>query len=543
MSNKNNPKQPYNIESIKGNVVDIVENKIFPGEIFIENGKIKRIKHLNETLEDFIIPGFVDSHIHIESSMLVPSEFARTAVTSGTIAVVADPHEITNVMGTSGIDFMIENGRQTPFKFYFSAPSCVPATDFETSGAKLGYGEVQKLMQKDEIKSLGEVMNVPGVLKHSPEIINKIDAAKKHKKPVDGHAPQLSSTDLKKYISAGISTDHECTTIEEALEKIMLGMKIQIREGSAAKDFDALSPLLKNHSDFCMFSSDDKHPNELVKGHINLLVKKAIKLGYDKMKVLRCASLNPIKHYNLDVGLLQQGDCADFLIIDNFDDFNIKSTVINGLVVSENGWSLINKTKVLPVNNFCTKEKSKDEFKASSTEDRIRVIQAFDGQLITKELLVEPKIKNGEIICDTTQDILKVSVVNRYRNEKPAVGFIKGFGLKKGAIASSVAHDSHNVIAIGTNDDDLQKAINLIIKNKGGLCTVNGEDSFIIPLPVAGIMSDKDGFSVAQNYAKLESKAKSLGTKLSDPFMTMSFMTLLVIPELKISDKGLFSSK
>jgi len=530
----------FEINSISGNIVDVVNNEIYAGIIEIEDGKIQKITRVHNVFENFILPGFIDSHIHIESSMLVPTEFARTAVKNGMVAVVADPHEIANVVGVDGINFMINNGKKVPFKFYFGAPSCVPATLNETSGANIGAMEIAELLARDDIKYLGEVMDFPGVISGEKEIIAKINSAKLNNKPVDGHAPGLVGEDLKKYIAAGISTDHECYTKAEALEKIKLGMKILIREGSAAKDFDALSSLIEEHPEFCMFSSDDRHPNDLVEGHIDILVKKALALGYDKMKVLRCACVNPVNHYNLGVGLLQGGDNADFIQIDNFEEFNILKTIINGLVVSENGWSLIPKIQTEFINNFHAEIKVKEDFLVKYNGKKINVIEATDGLLVTKKICVEPKVENGFVVSDVDSDILKIAVINRYENSPPAVGFIKNFGFKKGAIASSVAHDSHNLIAVGVSDEDITRAVNLVIKNKGGLTIVHDDVEMILPLPVAGLMSDKGVFQVAEDYNNIQNEAKNLGSKLSDPYMTLSFMSLLVIPDLKISDKGLF---
>lgn len=542
-NDKKTNKRIIKIKTISGNIVDVVNDRIFAGTIDIKNGKIFKITPKNDNFENYILPGFIDSHIHIESSMLVPSEFARTAVKNGMVAVVADPHEIANVVGIEGVNYMIKNGNQVPFKFYFGAPACVPATEFETSGAKLDSVAIKKLLKRDEIKYLGEMMDFPGVINKNPEVMAKINVAKHYNKPIDGHAPGLVGKDLETYVKAGISTDHEAYTKEEALEKIKLGMKILIREGSAAKDFDALSTLIEEYPDFCMFSSDDRHPNDLVEGHIDLLVKKSLKLGYDKMKILRCACLNPVKHYDLDVGLLQVGDKADFIEIDNFENLNILKTVINGLLVSDKGWSLIPKVKTNYINNFQIRTKKKEDFSVRATGKKINVIEAIDGLLITKKLVEEPKVENGFVVSDVGKDILKIAVINRYKNSPPAVGFIKNFGFKRGAIASSVAHDSHNVIVVGVDDLDIFRAANIVIENKGGLSVVDGAKESVLPLPVAGLMTNKGAFRVAEEYKKIEKEAKSLGSNLLDPFMTLSFMALLVIPDLKLSDKGLFDGK
>jgi len=526
--------------SLSGNIVDVVSERIFKGSIEIVNGQINSIKEGKADNDQYIIPGLIDAHIHIESSMLVPSEFARLAVVHGTVATISDPHEIANVLGIKGIDFMIGNGKKVPFKFYFGAPSCVPATPFESAGATLGVEDTDELLQRNEIKYLSEMMNFPGVLNENNEVAAKLAAARKYNKPVDGHAPGLTSEDLKKYIHAGIATDHECFTIEEALEKIKYGMKIQIREGSAAKNFDALIPLIKLHPDKIMLCSDDKHPDDLVEGHINLLVKRAIHLGYDPIKVLKACTYNPVNHYKLEVGLLQVGDPADLSIVDNLNDFSIMATYINGELVAQKGKSFLKPVFITTPNKFCA-----DLIQAKDLEVKVRgnfmkVIWALEGQLITKKVIVKVNPENGLIQNDPENDILKIVVLNRYTKSQPSVGFITGFGLKKGAIASTVAHDSHNIISVGTNDKEIVQAINLLIASKGGISLVNGDKILHLPLPVAGIMSDENGYKVADNYKLLNYEVKNLGSLLQSPFMTLSFMALLVIPELKMSDKGLF---
>jgi len=525
---------------ISGNVVDVLNSKIYSGTLKISNGRIINIKKENKKYENYIIPGFIDSHIHIESSMLIPSEFGRIAVIHGTIAAISDPHEIGNVLGIEGVKYMIDNAKKSPLKFYFGAPSCVPASPFETNGAIIGPKEIEELMKLNNIKFLGEVMNFPGVIKEEKTIMEKIEIAKKFLKVIDGHAPGLRGKDLKKYVEAGISTDHECFSKEEALEKIKLGMKILIREGSAAKNFDELVSLIENYPEMCMFCSDDKHPDDLIKGHIKDMVKKSLEYGLDLMKVLKVACVNPVLHYKLDVGLLQENDYADFLIIDNFKNFKILKTFINGKIFAENEKSLIPKEKPKIVNKFNVKKKKITDFTIYSKGKKIRVIEVVKNQIITNKLTIVPKVVNGITVPDVERDILKIVVVNRYKNTKPAVGFIKGFGLKDGAIASSIAHDSHNIIAVGVNDKYICKAVNLIIENKGGICVVSKNKKIILPLPIAGIMSNEDYISVADKYSKIDKEVKSLGSNLDAPFMTLSFMALPVIPKLKITDKGLF---
>ena len=530
----------------KGNIIDIERKKIFYGIVEIKDGKIISIKETANQKVDtpFILPGFIDAHVHIESSMLVPSEFAKLAVVHGTVATISDPHEIANVCGMQGVEYMIENGKTVPFKFYFGAPSCVPATDFETAGASLNANDVDALLARDEINYLSEMMNFPGVLHHDEEVEAKINSAKIYGKPVDGHAPGLRGADAKKYIDTGISTDHECFTKEEALEKLQYGMKILIREGSAAKNFEALIDLLNDHEDEMMFCSDDKHPDSLVSGHINELCKRAVAKGVDIFKVLKAACINPVKHYKMDVGLLKVGDDADFIIVNDLKNFGVIKTYIKGNFVAEHGVTKITAPKAALINNFhCNiKQVANFIYEKNSTE-KVTAIEALDGQLITNRLIVNPKIENNCFVSDVENDILKIVVINRYKDVPIAKGFVKNFGLKKGAIASSVAHDSHNIIAVGVDDESICSAVNLIISCKGGVSCVDASNSSInhvLALPVGGLMSNEDGYKVADAYTQIDKAAKSLGSNLSAPFMTLSFMALLVIPHVKLSDLGLF---
>ena len=526
---------------LQGQIVDILNRRIFKGEITIKDGKITAIEEKAHNVNQYILPGFVDAHIHIESSMLVPSEFARIAVTHGTVATVSDPHEIANVLGVEGVEFMIENGKQTPFKFNFGAPSCVPATTFESAGAVIDSDGIKQLMANPEIKYLAELMNYPGVLNDDPEVLKKIEWAKHFNKPIDGHAPGLRGEAISKYINAGISTDHECFTFEEGLEKLQKGMKVLIREGSAAKNFNALIDLLPEHFENMMFCSDDKHPDDLILGHINTLCARAVAKGIDVFKVLQVACINPVEHYDLDVGLLKVGDAADFVIVNDLKDFKTLQTYINGELVYDKGESKIQSTPFEVLNNFNTEKKQVKDFKFKTTSKQIRVIEALEGQLVTNEIIADSLLKDGNLISNIENDILKMTVVNRYQNQSPALGFIKNFGLKEGAIASSVGHDSHNIIAVGVDDEAICKAVNLVIEHKGGICAISNSEEKIVPLPVAGIMSDKDGVAIGKDYAALDAMAKQLGSTLNAPYMTLSFMALLVIPSLKLSDKGLFN--
>ncbi|WP_276499035.1 adenine deaminase [Pontibacter litorisediminis] len=528
--------------TVSGHIIDIHHQEIFQGTVHVSNGRVSKIVREATDSTNYILPGFVDAHVHVESSMLVPCEFARLAVPHGTVATVSDPHEIGNVLGVKGVEYMVENGKKVPFKFYFGAPSCVPATPFETAGAEITAADIEQLFQREEIKYLAEMMNWPGVLNRDPQVMEKIELAKKYGKAVDGHAPGLMGEQAKQYASAGITTDHECFTAEEALDKLAVGMKILIREGSAAKNFEALIPLLPEHYQNIMFCSDDKHPDNLVEGHINLLVKRALAKGNDLFQVLQAACVNPVEHYKLEVGLLREGDAADFILIDNPESFNVLATYINGELVAENGKSNIPFTPSEEINNFDTDVKVAQQFEVPVGDaSRIRVIEAFDGQLITKQVWATPRAENGFILADVAQDVLKIAVVNRYQNTIPAVAFIKNVGLKEGAIASSVGHDSHNIIAVGVDDESMARAVNLIIGAKGGVAAVGKGKEELLPLPVAGIMSAEDGYKVAEAYAAIDRLSKEMGSTLESPFMTLSFMALLVIPSLKLSDQGLFN--
>jgi adenine deaminase len=544
------PTQPY---SVTGNLVDIPNKHIYGATLWIEDGHIKRIEASSEPINPalpYIMPGFIDSHVHIESSMLVPSEFARLAVLHGTIGTISDPHEIANVCGVAGVEFMIENGKQTPFKFFFGAPSCVPATIFETAGAEVNEKEVDALLSRPEIYYLSEMMNFPGVLHNDPLVMAKIKAAQKHNKPVDGHAPGLRGEAAKKYIDAGISTDHECFTIEEALEKLDYGMHIIIREGSAAKNFEALYSIIDTHTSKVMLCSDDKHPDSLAAGHINTICARAVAKGIDVFNILQTACINPVKHYKLPVGLLNPGDPADFIVVKDLVHFEVTSTYMNGELVADNGISNIKSVATNPINNFDCKKIETAALTVSENEypnknGLIPVIEALDGQLITNKLMLTGSLQNGNWVTDTSNDILKIVVVNRYHPAPIAKAFIKNFGFKNGAIASSVAHDSHNIVAVGVDDASIAAAINLVIEAQGGVSVVNGANetasSKVLALPVAGLMSANDGFEVASTYTAIDLEAKALGSNLEAPFMTLSFMALLVIPHLKLSDKGLFN--
>jgi adenine deaminase len=479
--------------------------------------------------------------------MLVPSEFARMAVVHGTVATVSDPHEIANVLGTAGVEYMIDNGLQVPFKFCFGAPSCVPATCFETAGATVSAADIRYLLGSRNLKYLAEMMNWPGVLSRDAEVMEKIAIAHELGKVIDGHAPGLKGEQAAQYASAGISTDHECFTLSEALDKIACGMKIIIREGSAAKNFEALWPLIAQYPDQVMFCSDDKHPDSLLDGHINQLVKRALGKGLNIYDVLQAACINPVQHYGLEVGLLQVGDAADFVLVDNLEELNILATWIDGILVAEKGQTLIDSVDTNTPNFFHCPPTHPEHFSVKAEGSIIRVVEALDGELITNELHLEALTEEGRCLPDPTRDILKLAVLNRYQSEgeqlAPAIAFIRNFGLWQGAIASSVAHDSHNIIAVGTSDALISKAMNLVIGAKGGISACTEAEAMLLPLPVAGLMSNQKGEEIARRYTAIDAFVKTMGTSLQAPFMTLSFMALLVIPSLKLSDKGLFNGR
>ncbi|PIQ24118.1 adenine deaminase [bacterium (Candidatus Blackallbacteria) CG17_big_fil_post_rev_8_21_14_2_50_48_46] len=529
------------MHEISGQWVDLLQRRIVPAKLTLAESRILKIEELVQAPEVYLIPGLIDAHIHLESSMLVPAEFARMAMLHGTVGSVSDPHEIANVLGLAGVEFMLQNSHTLPFHFCFGAPSCVPATVFETAGARLGLEETRQLLENPEIHYLSEMMNIPGVLQNDPEVMGKIALAQSLGKPIDGHAPGLRGADLETYLKAGISTDHEAFSLEEAREKARKGMKILIREGSAARNFEALIPLLAETPELCMFCSDDRHPDDLLKGHINQMVAKALAAGYDLFDTLRAASLNPIQHYGLKAGLLQVGDSADFIEVSDLQRFKIQATWIQGQKCVENGKSLLNWQPSERPNRFVARPVQPSDFKVPEQQGQIHVIHALDGELITEDCLRTPTLAFHETVADPSRDLLKIAVLNRYQPHAPVVDFIENFGLKQGAIASSVAHDSHNLIAVGCSNQDLSRAMNRVIEMKGGICAVYAGKERVLPLPIAGLMSDRPGPEVAEAYAALNRMIREeMGSPLRAPLMTLSFMALLVIPALKISDQGLF---
>ncbi len=531
-------------QRITGRIVDVVAGEIYPGALICAGGRLVRIERSGGTPGGpYLMPGLVDAHVHVESTLLVPSEFARLAVARGTVAVVSDPHEIANVLGIEGIRYMMDNGRTVPLRFAFGVPSCVPATPFETSGAVLDANDVARLLDDPAIPYLSEVMNFPGVIHADPEVMAKIAAAKRAGKPIDGHAPALRGEALRTYVAAGIATDHETVAFDEALEKIALGMKIIIREGSAARNFDALHPLISEHPARCMLCSDDKHPDALVRGHIDTLCRRAIALGHRPMDVIRCATLNPVAHYGLEAGLLQAGDPADFIVVEDLETFRVRETWIGGRRVAERGECLLPRRPAPVVNRFAARPVTEAAFAVPARGERVHVVEVVDGQVLTNHAVDVLTPVRGCLQADPERDILKMAVVNRYAEAAPAVAFVRRFGLRRGALASSVAHDSHNIVAVGATDEAIARAVNLIVEHRGGLAVVSDDLQEVLPLPVAGLLTDADGGEVAARYDRLDRLARSLGSTLRAPFMILSFMALLVIPDLKLSDRGLFDGR
>ncbi|MCC4765635.1 adenine deaminase [Methanosarcina sp. DH1] len=537
------------MQTYQGIIVDAISRRKFKGEIAVENGKIISIEEKEHDIEQYILPGLVDAHVHIESSMTVPSVFARMAVARGTVSVVSDPHEIANVMGEEGIDYMLEDARKVPLKIFFGVPSCVPATPFESAGAVLDAEAVDRLLEREDLHYLSEMMNFPGVVLEFPDVIAKLESAKKYGKNIDGHAPGLRGADLQKYVSAGISTDHESFAYEEAVEKIKLGMKILIREGSSARNFETLYKLIDEYTESVMLCTDDSHPDTLIyEGHIDKLIRRGQEKGLDIYNLIKTAVINPVEHYGLNVGLLRKGDPADFIIVDDLKSFNVLKTFIDGNCIYDDGKVLFSVDKAPAKNVFNRSKISIDDVKLAlpASENnggqmkKIRVIVAQDGELVTGQELAIPKLENGNLVSDPERDILKMVVLSRYADDPVQIGFIKNIGLKKGAIASSIAHDSHNIIAVGATDEDIVEAVNRLVENQGGIVVGTKENLIDLPLEVSGLMSTLDGKEVAARYEQLNEEAKKLGTSLMSPFMTLSFMSLLVIPELKLGDKGLF---
>ena len=552
-------------------ILDVVTDSIMPVRISIEDGIFKEVTPITVTegesvdIQGLVLPGFIDSHIHIESSMLTPAQFARIAVRHGTTGVVCDPHEIANVLGIEGIESMIENAKSVPFNFNFTAPSCVPATSFETSGATLDSSDIEYLLKKDEVVALGETMNFPGVVNGDEEVLKKLELARKYGKRIDGHAPLLSGEDLDKYLEQGILTDHECTNVFEVIEKKMKGMRIMVRDGSSAKDLDDLLDINANQERsrdagqlgiiyrdifekgiysplFDFIVSDDKHPDELVKGHLNVSIKKAVDLGIDIIKAISMVTINPAYFYGLNCGVIAEGAQADFIVVDSLFDLNVLKTYIGGKCVFDGENVLFEAPEIEAKNSINASKKTAGDFDIhyDGDECEVNVIECVDGSLLTEKITAKLQVKDGVVQSDNVQDVLKISVVERYGSNTVANAFIKGFGLKKGAIASSIAHDSHNIITVGYDSEMMARAVNKVIENKGGISVVSEDFCDSLALPIAGLMCNEDAFDVAEKWDDLYDKTVSCGCKLEYPFMTMAFMALLVLPSIKISDKGLF---
>lgn len=527
---------------LSGQFVDLQKRDIYPVKMQWKGERITKIERVSHAPNSFILPGFIDAHVHIESSMLSPGRFAQAAVAHGTTAVLSDPHEIANVLGSEGIAFMLEDSRKVPFHFFFGVPSCVPATSFESSGDRLPPSDVEELLQRADLYFLSEMMNFPAVLNQDPEVLKKIQAAHRCGKPIDGHAPGLKGEDLKTYIAAGITTDHETETLSEAREKIEAGMHIQIREGSAARNFETLHPLIREYPSRLMFCSDDLHPEMLQSGHINEMVKRALARGYDLFEVLRIACLNPALHYQLDIGVLQKNALASFILVKDLQDFQILQTYIRGRKVFDRGKCLISYRPDKAINRFEARKTTKEDWHLPNQQRAFRVIEVQDGSLWTGSGRAEAVDANF-LQPMVEKDLLMLAVKERYRDAPLQKAFVRGFGLKEGAIASSVAHDSHNIVAVGADLDSLRTAVNELIDLQGGLVLVGKGEVQTLPLPLGGLMSLEPIGKVAHTYLQLNEQTKKLGCTLQAPFMSLAFMSLLVIPELKLGDQGLFDVK
>ena len=520
-------------EKYIGHVVNILDGTMTDAEIVVKEGVITAITPCDVPDDaPYYLPGFVDSHVHIESSMMLPTEFARIAKRHGTVGAICDPHEIANVLGIAGVELMLDNARQTDFYFGFGAPSCVPScgTDIETSGEILDSKAVASLLKREDITMLSEMMNYPGVLNADAEVMAKIDAAKLVGKPVDGHAPGLVGEGRKQYAAAGISTDHECTQYEEARDAVNAGMFVLIREGSAAKNYEALSPLIAECPDMLMFCTDDSHPTDLLKGHIDQIVKRAIKDGYPVMDVLRMACLNPVRHYGLKAGLLQVGDSADFIAISDLSaDFKVIATYIHGVCQNDEESETF---ELQDCYSRCaaTPITTGDIAYMNEEESVVPQIVATDGSLLTA-WYSGPKDSHSQ----------KLVTYNRYvPGARPQVAYIRGFEITNGAIAQTIAHDCHNIIAIGSDDGMIVDMINRVISMRGGIAATDGNETVELPLPIGGIMSNLPGEDLSEINLKLEQTVRQSGCIFNAPFITLGFMALPVIPELKLTDKGLF---
>lgn len=537
----------YKTLSVEGNVVDVEGRRVFRGKVNVEGNKIVSIVAGEPAaITDkgpFILPGFIDSHVHIDDSLLAPYEFARGSVRGGTIAAVCDPHEIANVMGMQGIEYMVKQSKQSPYKFFYGAPACVPPSDFEMAGAELGPKELKELLASPDIHHMAEFMDFYGVIHDNPKTMEKIRITKEAGKPIDGHAPLLTGAELDKYIAAGISTDHECSIIEEAREKVKKGMKVIVREGSAAPDLRGIHQIIDEAPDMVMLCTDEWHPNDMLyKGHVDYIVRTAIELGCDVFNVLRAASINPVKHYKIPVGGLKEGDLADFIVVDSLKEMNVLQTYIEGTLVYDNKNVLIPPMTPAIVNNFqITDPVTPDDLAIFADSKVINVIEVFDKKLFTRKIVSNVTVSAvNNAIANPTEDILKLVAVNRYQKEKPVCGFVKGFGLQSGALAYSICHDSHNIVCVGVTDEDMAKAINIVIKNKGGGAISNGGKTTCLPLPIGGLMSDRELEEVGEKYEELQEVARQMGCKLANPFGTLSFIGVTSIPEIRITVRGIF---
>ena len=532
-------------------VINVFGGEIIKDAIAISDGIIVgygqyKAKNTIDLKGRYVAPGFIDSHVHIESSMTCISEFAKAVLVHGTTAVAADPHEIANVLGAAGIEYMLKSAEQQPMNIYFTLPSCVPATDMETAGAHLTAEDLQPFFDREKIVALAEMMNFPGVIFRDADVLAKIESARLQKKPVDGHAPGLKEQALYAYIAAGIQSDHECTTAQEAKEKLMAGMYIMVREGTGAKNLQALLPVINaKTSRRMMWCTDDRHPHDLIEdGHIDSIVREAIASGLDPMIAIQMATLNPAEYFGLShLGAIAPGKQADLVVFSDIKKPVIDQVYYRGVLTAENGriQDDIRFPAAATVPPSIQVELPNIDFSIPAEKNRVRVIEIVAGQLITHERIEKAAVKNNEAVSDVSRDLLKIAVVERHKGTG-SIGkaFVKGFGIQRGALASSVAHDSHNIIIVGATDEDMQAALKAVVQMGGGLAAVLDQKILAeLALPVAGLMSLEPVRSVRDQLDRLIQSSHEMGAELKDPFMMLSFLALPVIPELKLTDRGL----
>jgi adenine deaminase len=545
---------PADLVLKNGRVIHVFTNEILAGDVAIINGRIAGIGRYEgrETVDldgKYLSPGFIEGHIHIESSMLTPAQFGAAVIPHGTTTVICDPHEIGNVCGKTGIRYMLE--KQSPLNLYAMAPSCVPATHMETSGALLSADDIAEILEHPRVLGLAEMMNFPGTVAAAPDVLAKLRVARKRKVPIDGHAPGLGGRDLQAYIASGISSDHECTTLAEAEEKLRAGMAIFIREGSTARNLEELMPLLHSPAAcHCLLVTDDRHADDLVeRGHLDYILRRAVHYGASAVIALQMVTINPARHFGLQrTGAIVPGFRADLVVLDDLEQFTADRVYISGQCVAEKG-AMVTAVPEQSLDTLDPVIRSSVKIDPEVVDlsmpgeegGLIRVITCTDGQIVTGQQMLEPKVENGMMVSDVERDILKIVVLERHHGSHAmGIGFVQGLGLARGAIGSTVAHDSHNMIVTGTSDASMLRAIRALTDIRGGLVVAGDEQVYdVLPLPVAGLMSTGTAQKVSDCLDGIRTALEKVGTGVENPFMLLSFLALPVIPELKITDKGL----